>query len=144
ILRPGISNEHAPLGDPGRASDGVRAVLRRSLNIPDRCACFGVERDETAVERSHIDAASIERDAAIDHIAAYELRVVLRHMRIVLPELMTCSRIKRVYQAPSARRVEDTVLNQWRRFESAQSSEIERPGEAQPAYGLLVDLLEMA
>src|SRR5580700_6977415 len=55
---------------------------------------------------------------------------------------MTCSRIKRVYQAPRARRVKDAIAYQRRRFEPAQSSKIERPGEPQAAYALLVDLFE--
>src|SRR4029077_14133759 len=48
-------------------------------------------------------------------------------------------RIEGVYQAPRARRVEDAILNQWSRFESAQSRQIVRPGEAELAYRLLID-----
>src|SRR5207302_1007681 len=57
---------------------------------------------------------------------------------------MTCARVKRVYEAPCARRVEDAVVNQRRRFESAQGSEISKPCEAEPAYRLFVDLLKVA
>src|SRR5260370_25407607 len=70
--------------------------------------------------------------------------MTLGDMRIVLPEQVTRSCIKGVDQAPPARRVEHAVLNERGRFESAQSSEIERPGEPKPASRLFIDLLKAA
>src|SRR4029077_550784 len=95
--------------------------------------------DEAAIERSDVHAAAIERDAAIDNVTAYKFRMILGDLRVVLPQQAARLRIEGVYQAPRARRVEDAILNQWRRFESAQSHQIVRPCEAELAYRLLID-----
>ena len=114
------------------------------MNIPDHRTGFCVERDEPAVECADVNAAAVERRAAVDHVAAYEFRMIFGDMRIVLPQQVTGSRVHGVYKTPGARRVEHAILNERRRFEPPQGCEIERPREAEPANGLLVHLLKLA
>src|SRR4029077_14266813 len=82
VVSASVPNDHAPFGDSRRPGNSVGAILGRRLNIPHRRACFCVERYETAIECADIDASTIKRDPAVDYITAYELRVVLRNVRI--------------------------------------------------------------
>jgi len=55
------------------------------LNFPDQRAGLGIESDQPAIECADINAAAVECDAAIDHIAAYELGMIFRDVRIEHP-----------------------------------------------------------
>jgi len=82
------------------------------LSLPNTFAGLGIDRDQAAVERSDINEALIERNAAIHYIAAHELCVIFRNVRIVRPEHLACPRIERVNHAPRARRVKHAVLDE--------------------------------
>src|SRR6202000_1624818 len=78
---------------------GVLMVLDR-IDGPELRAGLGVELDQPPIERTDIDRALPQRDAAIDHIAASVTSRLARHMRIESPQTFARFGIQRDDLAP--------------------------------------------
>src|SRR5262249_45984541 len=97
-----VADDHLAVDDPRRAGDGVRARLVDGDDRPDRRAGLLVERHEPAVEHADVDAALVEGDPAVHHVAAGLLRDQLVDLRVVLPELLARARVDGEHHAPRA------------------------------------------
>jgi hypothetical protein len=76
---------------------------------PHDLAGLRVERLEPSVERARIDAALVDRDAAVHDVAARVGARRPRHLRVVAPAQLSGARVDREYHAPRARGVDHAV-----------------------------------
>src|SRR5262249_30693181 len=95
-----VADDDVALHDARRAGDRVGARGVRRLHRPDQRAGGGVERDQAAVERAAVDAALVDRDAAVHDVAAGVRADALRHLRIVRPDELAGARVDGVDEAP--------------------------------------------
>ena len=122
--------------------DGVAVFAVNRECFPNDFAGGGVERDKAPVERPHKDFPLPRGHATIHHIAARVDGPLGRHFGIIGPELFSRGRFYGDDFAPGGRKIHDTVDNNGRGFLAAVSVKIERPGQAEPADVLVIDLIE--
>jgi hypothetical protein len=144
VFRARRADEHLAVRDARRAGDRVAGVIGHHLLAPGDRAVLLVEGHEEAVERRDENLVSIKRDAAIDRVAAGHRQRLARHLRVVRPLELAGAGIVGVDLAPRRRDVEHAVVHQRRRFLPARGVEVGRPGEAEPADGLVAHLRQRA
>ena len=145
ILRATVADHHVALEDARRAGDGVGACvvderIRPSSARPGR----RVERDQPAIEGADEDLALVERDAAVDDIAAGPVAQLARHLRVVGPQALARARIDRMDDAPRGRDIHDAVDNERRGLDAAGGFEVVGPFQAESLDVVGGDLRERA
>jgi len=103
-----------------------------------------VQRDQPAIERSHIDLVAIERHAAVHHIAANEIGTLAPDLGIIAPQGFAGLGVHRIDHAPGAGGVNHAVLHQRRGFQSPRRSHFAAPGQPELGHRLLIDLVQGA
>src|SRR5690606_26581420 len=144
-LRTAVTDEHLALHHARSTGDGVAPCRIDSELLPDRLAGRGIERDETAVERSEIHLAVPRSDAAVRHVAAGVHAPLAGNFGVVAPELLARARIERKDLAPRGGYVHHAVDDERGGFLNARLGvEIMVPGELQLPDVPGVDLRERA
>ena len=133
VLAAAVADQHLALDDARRAGDGVVAADRRGLHGPVDVAGLRVQRHEPAVEQADVDAALVERDAAI-HGPAAGARAALGeatfHQRgIPSPLQRAGAHVDGEDDAPRGGAVEHAVVHQWGRLDLALRADFDRPGQ---------------
>src|SRR5689334_21925635 len=116
---------------------------RRSSDL-QLAAVDGVERDQPAVERADEDLALVQRDAAVDDVAARLLAVARRDLGVERPQLLAGARVDRVDHAPRRGDVHDAVDDQRRGLDAALGLEVVGPRQPELLDVLAVDPVELA
>ena len=144
-LRTGLADEDATVGDARRAGDRQPFGRIGGLDFPDLLAGPGVHGEQPAVQRAPDDLALPDRDTAVDDAAAQLHRVFAGHVRVVLPQPLAGLRIEGVDLAPRRGHENAAIGDHRRRLVAAAAlGKIPKPGQAQLADVVGVDLLERA
>ena len=146
VLAAAVADHDLALHDARRAGDAVVAAHGRSLHRPRHVAGVGVEGHQPAVEQAHIDAALIDRHAAIDRAAAVARATfgvaALHERRVPAPLERAGARVHGIHDTPGRGAVEHAVRHDWRRFDLALRAHFYRPHGLQARDVGGVDLRE--
>ena len=142
VLRTATANEDKALGDARRAGDSVVLLVGDDCLFPSHGAALGIERDQATIERRDIGIVAIERDAAIDRIAARPHDRFARNLWVEAPLELPGLGIECIDLAPGAGDIKRAVMDERRGFLPARGVEIEEPGKAQVAHVFRVDQFE--
>ena len=109
--------------------------------IPHRIAGFGVESNEPAVEGAEIYLALVERDSAIDDVAADGADIGAGYFGIEGPEEFAGQCIERIRDAPLPCGVDHTVGDEGSRFEATGGAELSTPDR--PSWLMFCSLIKV-
>ena len=141
ILGPAVADEHLTPRRPRCAGNGIGALpVHERVDFPHERAGSRVESDQASVEAAHVHAALVDRDPAVDDVAARPPRPLAGHLGIVGPDLLTRNGIDGVHTAPRAREEHDAVDDDRRRLEAAVGAQVAVPGQPQFPDVLTVDV----
>ncbi len=144
-LRAAVTNEHFAFHHTRRTRDGVAKVLVDGELFPDRLAGGGIERNEAAIQRAHVDLAVPSGDSTVGHVTARVHTGFAGNLRVIRPDALACSRVEREHLAPRARDIHHAIDHErGGLLHAMRRVEIERPREAELLHVLRVDLLQRA
>ena len=139
-----VADQHLAGVDPRRAGDRVVLRIVDRQHRPHRLAALRVERDQPAVEGGDVDLAVPSGEPARDDVAASHPPELRRHLRIEAPQHLAVRRVIGGDDVPRLHVVEHAADLQRARFHPPLGLDVGVPGEAEPADGLVVDLVQRA
>ena len=144
VLAAAVADQHLVLDDPRRAGDRVGLGGVGGLDAPGLRARFGVERNQAAIERPHIDPALPDSDPAVDHVATGVKALVALDLRVEGPLERARLGVEGVDLGPGRGGVEHPVDHDRRGLLAAIGVKLVHPGQAQRADIGGVDLVQGA
>ncbi len=142
IFGTGRTDQDHALRHPRRPGDRHVRSFGDGQLVPGHLAGLLIECDQPPVERADIDLVAIERDAAVDRVAAHIDQLFARDLGVVGPLERPGLGVIGLHHRPGGGDVEDAIVHQRRGFLPARGIEIGEPGHAELADVLVVDLVE--
>ena len=142
-IRAAVADGDHVAGQYRRAGDRIVKVRGpaggQGVGSPDSFAGAGIDGMQVAVDAGDVHPALPNHQTAIDDIAAGVAAPLTVDLRIVGPQLLAARGIERVDPAPIAGRVHHAVDHHGRALQTAASSQVVVPGEAQASGVAVVD-----
>src|SRR6202789_98698 len=103
----GIAGKHRCAGH--EVVERLCSTIRQRVHPPDTPAGLGVDRVQVPVDTRDINASLPDREASVDDVAAGIAPILPVDARIIGPYLAAGNSVERIYPAPIAGRIHDTI-----------------------------------
>src|SRR5262249_13525191 len=101
----------------------------------------GIQRNQSAIECAHVDAALPDSRSLVGWSAAGMPYGCAQHMRVIPPQLLSSRGIDRMHEVPNSGRIQHAIDNQWRCLGANPAIDLQIPREPELADIVVVDLL---
>ena len=141
-LPAGVTDDHPAVDHARRAGDCIRLGSIHGQLRPDQPSGLSVERDQSAIQRSEVQAPAPGGEAPVDDVAADPNARFARHLGIVFPAQLPRERVVSLHFGPGGRDVDGAVNDEGGCFLSARRVQVREPGETQILHVRGVDPVE--